>query len=456
MRAIRSHVLVAVAGIVVGLTASAFASAPAGLLRLPLIWLAVVAALAVAIWMALAQTEATRQRLAHVRLLVTRYEDGDFERRVHDEASDPLAEVTRLYDDLVHRLGDANQRLQDDQARLEAMLRGMVEGVLVVNEDARVVLANEAAATLLGLTASEAVGRRYVEVIRHPDVAAQIGRALGGQAPPGLELTLAQMDRTVVARASPVARGRLSGAVLVLHDITDLRRADRVRRDFVANVSHELRTPLTSIRGYVEALLDSTPETAESRRYLGVIFRQATRMERLVDDLLRLARLDARQEALDLAQIAVERLFQAVVADLAPTIESRGQTVSFDIAPDAATISGDDAKLYDVMRNLLENASNYSPPETAIVLGASGDDGWTSLTVSDRGPGIPSSDLARIFERFYRVDKARSRETGGTGLGLSIVRHLVELHGGQVSADNRPGGGAVFTVKLPVRRAAVS
>ena len=238
--------------------------------------------------------------------------------------------------------------------------------------------------------------------------------------------------------------------MLVLHDITDLRRADQIRRDFVANVSHELRTPLTAIRGYVEALLDEPGEAEETQKFLEIIARHTTRMERLVKDLLRLARLDARQEALEMARCDVRQIFSVVIADLSPNIEAKGQRVDINVFPDAAQVDGDPAKLHDIVRNLVENAVNYSPDGADVTLGAARVNGRYTITVADSGPGIPQEDLARVFERFYRVDKSRSRP-GGTGLGLAIVKHLVELHGGEARAENAPKGGAVFTVVLPVR-----
>jgi two-component system phosphate regulon sensor histidine kinase PhoR len=297
------------------------------------------------------------------------------------------------------------------------------------------------------------VGRRYRDLIRHPDIAAQIAEALEGQYPAGLELTLARdPEQVLVSRAAPVtgAGGNDAGALLALHDITDLRRADRIRRDFVANVSHELRTPLTAIRGYVEALIDAPDDPDDRARFLAIIARHSSRMETLVKDLLRLARLDAGQEVLDLQACSTESLFNGVVTELRPTLSAREQRVLIHIAPDAVTVTGDPAKLHDIIRNLAENASNYSPERSAITLDAWREDHRVILRVSDEGPGIPDADLERIFERFYRVDKARSRETGGTGLGLSIVKHLVELHGGDVQVQNDDRGGAQFTVRLPV------
>jgi two-component system phosphate regulon sensor histidine kinase PhoR len=294
-----------------------------------------------------------------------------------------------------------------------------------------------------------AAGRPYVEVIRHPDIASRLAAVLEGEGVDGAELELSRdPGRTFVARAAPVAANGGGGAVLVLHDITDLRRADQIRRDFVANVSHELRTPLTAIRGYVEALLEEPADVEDTRRFLEIIGRHSTRMERLVKDLLRLARLDARQETLDQAPCDVLQLFRGVVADLQPAIDARRQRVSIRVNPESSNVSVDPVKLHDIVRNLVENAVNYSPDETEVVLEATRVNGVFRITVSDSGPGIPPEDLTRVFERFYRVDKSRARP-GGTGLGLAIVRHLVELHGGTATADNRPEGGAIFTIDLP-------
>ncbi|MGH7336980.1 MAG: ATP-binding protein, partial [Myxococcota bacterium] len=350
----------------------------------------------------------------------------------------------------VHELGKRLTELSRDRARMEAILSGMVEGVLVVDRHGRLQLVNQAAQAMLKVDVST-IGHPYVEVIRHPDISAQLASALRGEEVDSRELSMARdPGRTFIARAAPVAVDGGGGAVLVLHDITDLRRADQIRRDFVANVSHELRTPLTAIRGYVEALLDEEPGEEQARRFLEIVARHSTRMERLVKDLLRLARLDAHQEALEIAACDLEQLFAAVATDLAPTIDAKQQQVAIDVEPGAARVDADPAKLHDVVRNLVENAVNYSPRGADIRLGARRSNGAIRIEVSDSGPGIPAEDLTRVFERFYRVDKSRAGP--GTGLGLAIVKHLVELHGGLATAQNRAGGGAVFTVTLPAPR----
>ncbi len=388
------------------------------------------------------------RRVQAIAAVARRYAAGDLTRPAYDYGDDELGSVARVLDGSVQQLGQRIQELARDRARMEAVLAGMVEGVLVIDRHGRVQLVNRAAQAMLKVD-TLSIGHAYVEVIRHPDITAQLAAALGGEEPDSRELSLPRdPGRTFIARAAPVAAAGGAGAVLVLHDITDLRRADQIRRDFVANVSHELRTPLTAIKGYVEALLDEPDDRRSSRQFLEIIERHTARMERLVSDLLRLARLDARQEPLEPVSCHVDALFASVIADLTPAIERRRQQVAVVVDADANTVSGDPAKLHDVIRNLVENAVNYTPEGSRIVLAAQTRDGAVEIEVADSGPGIPPEDLTRVFERFYRVDKSRSRP-GGTGLGLAIVKHLVELHGGEVRAENRPEGGARFVITLP-------
>jgi two-component system, OmpR family, phosphate regulon sensor histidine kinase PhoR len=390
------------------------------------------------------------RRLRSIDERARRYAQGDLSRSIPDYGQDEIGTVARTLDSLAHDLGARLAGLEADRARMAAILSGMIEGVLVVNEHGRLQLANEAARRMLRI--DDAVeGRHYPEIVRQPAVAGQIAAALAGRPTASVELTgLRDPDVTLIARTAPVDVSPGRGAVVVLHDITDLRRSDRVRRDFVANVSHELRTPLTAIRGYVEALADANPE--EGRRFLEIVSRHTLRMERLVRDLLRLARLDAGQEILERVPCSIDGLFSAVETDVATLLSARRQTVERDIAPDAIKVSGDPVKLQDALRNLLENATNHAPEGSRILMQVRRAGGKIVITVADEGPGIPPNDLTRIFERFYRVDKSRTRDgkdPGGTGLGLSIVRHLVELHGGRVTAANRPEHGAIFTVELP-------
>jgi two-component system phosphate regulon sensor histidine kinase PhoR len=388
------------------------------------------------------------RRVDAIAAIARQYTADDTRTSHADYGPDELDAVAGILDVSVRRLSEQLQELSRDRARTDAILTGMVEGVLVVDRQGRLQLVNRAAQEMLRVEPST-VGRPFVEVIRHPDIAARLASALDGSTVEATELALTRdPGRTFVARAAPVVSSGGGGAVLVLHDITDLRRADQIRRDFVANVSHELRTPLTAIRGYVEALLEDEGHDEDTHRFLEIIGRQSSRMERLVSDLLRLARLDARQEPLERAQCEVAHVFRSVLSDLAPAIEARRQHVSVDVDPDARTVDADPAKLHDILRNLVENAVNYSPEDADLLLRTRRNGRDFEIVVADSGPGIPEEDLQRVFERFYRVDKSRSRP-GGTGLGLAIVKHLVELHGGRVVAANRPEGGAQFTITVP-------
>ena len=413
--------------------------------------LALAVALACALALAWISSMLLARRMKSIAGVARRYASGDFSEPTRDYGTDELGTVARVLDETTRQLGGRMSELAEDRARMEAMLAGMLEGVLVIDPEGRVLLANDAVAKLLRVETIRP-GQSYGDVLGHPDIGGMLGQALDGHTPDALEFSPPRDPaRTVFARAAPITTARSRGAVLVLHDITDLRRADRMRRDFVANVSHELRTPLTAIQGYVEALLDEDePEPEEADRFLEIIARHANRMERLVRDLLRLARIEGGQEPVEKAPTAVSSIFADVVTELAPAIEDKQQRMVTHAEAGTAMLMTDAAKLHDAVRNLVENAAAYAPAGTRIELAARVEAARVEITVADEGPGIPDTDLSRIFERFYRVDKARSRESGGTGLGLSIVKHLIEVLGGEVRAANRPTGGAVFTITLPL------
>jgi two-component system phosphate regulon sensor histidine kinase PhoR len=251
--------------------------------------------------------------------------------------------------------------------------------------------------------------------------------------------------------------GRITGAAVLFHDITQMKQADEIRRDFVANVSHELRTPLSILRGYVETLLDD-PElpTEELHRILEVMKRHSDRLTALTDDLLSLARLESAQTSLQLEDVRISELFASIVRDWGRKFADKKLRVEVNVSPSLPVISADSARLQEILYNLLDNAIKYSRPEGKIRLEAdrAGDD--VVISVTDTGIGIPPEDLPRIFERFYRADKARSRELGGTGLGLSIVKHIAQMHGGSVNAQSILGQGTTIRVTLPIAAANVT
>ena len=388
-------------------------------------------------------------RVRLIARVAERYRRGDLSPAQLSFGDDELGTVARALDDSVQEVGRQLREQARDHARMEAILAGMIEGVVVIDPHARLQLVNAAARQMLKL-GDVALGRNYLETIRLPAIAELVASVLSGSQRNSLQFSPPRdPTRTIMATAAAAAGGAEHGVILVLHDITELRRADQIRRDFVANVSHELRTPLTAIRGYVEALSDGDLSPEDSRRFLEVIARHTKRMERLVGDLLRLARLDAGQETVELTTCDTQTLASGVIADVSSAADERGQRVELSVAPGGEKIRADPAKLHDALRNLVVNAIAYAPEHTRIRIDAAPVDGRVALSVSDEGPGIPDEDLGRVFERFYRVDKSRARDPGGTGLGLAIVKHLVELHGGQVQVENRPQGGARFTITLP-------
>jgi two-component system, OmpR family, phosphate regulon sensor histidine kinase PhoR len=392
-------------------------------------------------------------RIGHRMRLIAgvaqRYRAGDLTPPRLGFGDDELGTVARALDDSVQEIGRQLAQQARDRARTEAILAGMIEGVIVVDAGGRLQLVNDAARQMLKLD-EVGIGRPYVETIRLPAITELIGAVLAGRTHDALQFSPPRDPlRTIMVSAAAAAGSPEHGLILVLHDITELRRADQIRRDFVANVSHELRTPLTAIRGYIEALSegDTTPE--DHQRFLEIITRHTQRMERLVKDLLRLARLDAGQETLELAVCETRGLVAGVVAEMTSAAEARAQRIETSIARGAESVRADPSKLHDSLRNLVANAISYSPERSTIrIETAPAAGGRVAIVVSDEGPGIPEDDLSRVFERFYRVDKSRARDPGGTGLGLAIVKHLVELHGGSVRAENGDVHGARFTITI--------
>jgi two-component system phosphate regulon sensor histidine kinase PhoR len=300
-----------------------------------------------------------------------------------------------------------------------------------------------------------------VELVREPELLTIVRRALAGKSPDAGELERGTVYRqSFRVTASPLQAGDTAGAALVLHDITDLRRLERVRRDFVANVSHEFKTPLTAIQGFAETLLGGALEDkTNNRRFLEIIRTHAARLARLTDDLLELARIEAGRIELDRREVSLAEIIEACADTTRPRLEHGKLQLELRIPENLPEVSADPRRLREILQNLLDNAAQYTPSggrvwiEARVKTGGdagAGDAASVTITVGDTGIGIPHADQHRIFERFYRVDAARSREAGGTGLGLAITKHLVELHGGRIWVESEVGQGSKFHFSVPV------
>ncbi len=372
-------------------------------------------------------------------------------------------EVSRLADALGRlrrQLVERGLTIGRQDTQQEAVLGSMIEGVLAVDARQRVVSLNGAAADLLGIDPDPEgwTGRSVQEVVRNPDLRKFAVEAIVLGEPIEDDVVLrAARDRILRVRGTPLREtSGAGGAVVVLEDITDIRHLENVRRDFVANVSHELKTPVASIQGFVETLLEGRAEDpADRRRFLEIVARQAGRLGAIIDDLLALSRIEESEEAADLPTepVAVAGLLGAVAAECRPRADAR--SIGLEIACPAELVATVNPPLLEqALINLVDNAIKYSDPGKPVRLSASGDADGAEFVVRDEGAGIAAEHLPRLFERFYRVDKGRSRKLGGTGLGLAIVKHIVQAHGGTVAVESTPGVGSTFRIRLPAGGAA--
>ncbi len=349
-----------------------------------------------------------------------------------------------------------DRRITESASGASTVFNALQDGLLVVDTGHRLTLVNRSFETLFGARTDD-LGRPLLEVIRDPAVDRLIGETLASGAPQRGELavTAAHQQPLCLQLSAVVVKneaGLTTGAVMLFHDITQLKQTDEIRRDFVANVSHELRTPLSILRGYIETLLDD-PSTSldELVRILEVMNRHSNRLGLLVDDLLTLAQLESSNPNLQLSDVRLTELFAAIVRDWGKKFTEKRLSLEVGSAPDCSLIRADETRLQEIIYNLLDNALKYTAPGGKIRLQAERRGKEVALSVSDTGVGIPEADLPRIFERFYRADKARSREFGGTGLGLSIVKHIAQMHGGQVEAESVLRRGTTIRVLLPIQ-----
>jgi two-component system phosphate regulon sensor histidine kinase PhoR len=391
-------------------------------------------------------------RVERLRLFSHRVAEGDFRPIEADRSGDALEALAVSLNESAARLDRSIRTLTDERNLSAAILGSMVEGVAVVNANERLVFANQGFAEILGLDTPPQSGSGLVEIVRQTELLEAVRQVLAGAQRVQAEIVTGTLRQHYFAvTVASVRAAENLGAVIVLHDITDLRKLERVRRDFVANVSHEFRTPLTAIQGFSETLLAGAINDPENRvKFLEIIQEHSRRLARLTEDLLMLSKMDADRLDLEVRRLSVSQFVESCVESAQRPAAEKDLRISVNLQARLPDIAADRRRLAEVLQNLLDNAIQYTPSGGQIMVSASAENGEVTISVSDTGIGIPQVDQPRIFERFYRVDVARSREVGGTGLGLSIAKHLVEAHGGRIWVESEIGQGSQFHFTVPI------
>jgi len=385
------------------------------------------------------------RRLVKIVDFAERVAAGDLTARIHSTSRDEIGQVAKALDKTTHHIEESFGRVQTSQRELETLLNSMQDAVIAVDGDARVQWANREMNRLLPW--SPRINAPLVDSVRDPDFLAAIQGAVEQHAVKSARSNTIVPGRTFDVTAAPMPGG---GAVAVLRDLTETERMEKTRRDFIANVSHELRTPLTSIQGYAETLLDGAAENNHARDFIEIIRKNAARMSRLTEDLLTLARVESGEQRFDIEDVSAEEILQDALESFREVARSYQVELVEENAAVASTVAADREAVHQVFSNLIENALKYAAPGKKVVLGARLTGKNVEFFVRDFGPGIPSEHLPRLFERFYRVDKARSRESGGTGLGLAIAKHIVLAHEGTIRAESELNHGSTFLFTLPI------
>jgi two-component system phosphate regulon sensor histidine kinase PhoR len=409
-----------------------------------------------AILLAIGGARRIAQPLVQMAKVADRFAKGDFSARLHVRSRDEVGDLADSLNRMAGQLQELLHQVTSERNRLQAVLDGMVEGVLVVDAGGTVQLMNASYRHMFNVE-DDVVQRPLLDVVRNATLRSALDQAIRTGQPVSEEIhLLGETEKVFVVHVVPLGDlpvqaggGAATGAVAVLHDITQLKQLERVRRDFVANVSHELRTPLAAIKGYAETLLSNVDAPAETRtQFLSVIERHANRMSNLVTDLLELARLESDREVLAMTSIELALIVRRIADEFKPAISARSLNFRTALPPSLPAVKADEGAVEQILHNLLDNAIKYTEPGGTITISAVAKEDEVQVSVADTGVGIARQHLERIFERFYRVDKARSRELGGTGLGLAIVKHLVQLHGGRVWAESEPGQGTIVHFTL--------
>jgi two-component system phosphate regulon sensor histidine kinase PhoR len=397
----------------------------------------------------------------HVADAAQRLADGQVAERLPRSEVREVARLSESLNQMAKQLEERSHTIGRKGYEQQAILASMVEGVLAVDSEERVISINRAAAELVGANAADIVRRSLQEVIRNADLRRFVSRALVSKQSIEDDILLrGEHERILQVRGTALrdAAGRSIGAVIVLHDVTHYRHLENIRRDFVANVSHELKTPIASIKGFVETLLDGANHNPQdTERFLRIVGKQADRLNAIIEDLLSLSKIEQSEEEanLPLEPGSIKDILNAAVYDCQTKAVERN--VRVNVSCDDSVIANINARLLEqAVVNLLDNAIKYSDPGDEVLITGRTLPSEVLVAVTDHGCGIDKDHLPRLFERFYRIDKARSRKLGGTGLGLSIVKHIVQAHGGRISVQSTPGKGSTFTIHLPAVQTAAS
>ena len=416
------------------------------------LWLASLVMLLVTGTASLLISRSFSDRVDRLTKFSLRVAEGDFRPIEADRSGDTLDSLAVSLNQTAAQLDHTIRTLTEERNLSSAILGSMVEGVAVVNASERLLFSNGGFAEILGLDLPPKSGSALVEVVRQTELIEAVRGVLKGEPRVETEIVTGTLrQRFFAATVASVRAAETSGAVIVLHDITELRKLERVRRDFVANVSHELRTPLTAIQGFAETLLGGAIDDPQNRlRFLEIILEHSRRLARLTEDLLMLSKMDADRLELEIRRLSVSQFVESCIETTQRPAAEKDLRISVNLPQHLPDIAADRRRLAEVLQNLLDNAMQYTPAGGQILVSASANGTEVIFTVSDTGIGIPRADQSRIFERFYRVDVARSREVGGTGLGLSIAKHLVEVHGGRIWVESEVGQGSQFHFTVPI------
>jgi two-component system phosphate regulon sensor histidine kinase PhoR len=417
-------------------------------LRLELLALVVVVAVALTLIFSYGVRVIVTRPMHEIAVVSRQLAGGDLEQRLPITGEEEIAALGTSVNTMAQNLSRQIHELSDGKQRLEHIVEAMGHGVMVLDRSGRVTLTNTSIRHILD-SERDLTGRTPMEVFRKPELESAVHDVLRGSSGSVLEIT-AGNGKILQANVAPVpsTSGDVESVVVVFHDLTDIRRTERMRRDFVANVSHEFKTPLTSIRGYAETLMAGAKDDPQiASDFLKTIERNAKHLEALVSDLLTLARLEAEVPSTK-EEIALRSLIEEQIVSRKSALHDQELNVTIECP--VTDIRTDRSRLSTALSNLIDNAIHYNRRGGQITITAGIQNDILKLSVADTGQGIPSDELPRIFERFYRVDKSRTRESGGTGLGLSIVKHAIESQGGSISVSSRVGNGSTFTIRLPV------